>query len=134
MEARDHFLISVLVSSIASALVFPRITVLALVAAITGILAGVLIDFDHFIIARWKTGNWDYLTTSISDPVTAFARHKTILEDIETVVPSEERLLTHATLTAIAFTTLYFLSSETSLVVLASLTAHILSDIYYSYW
>jgi hypothetical protein len=95
----------------------------------TAFLAGTLIDVDHFLIARWRHGDWRYMKTT-------FSSFWTSLHDIQSVVDDEddiecsERLLTHAVILVVLLIA-SSIASEVLLDVAALSTAvHLLMDIY----
>lgn len=94
MQSKEHFLVSVPVTGATLLAVRRRCRRHDLaVLGVYGVLLGVFIDLDHFLIARLRTGGWHHLRESVRDPVGAFATQEAIFDDVRDM--EDERLLTH---------------------------------------
>lgn len=58
-----------------------------------GLLLSVLIDLDHFPIARWYAGDWRHLRTALADPLAALVDQAGTFDDLPDFEPL--RLGTH---------------------------------------
>lgn len=60
-----------------------------------GVLLSVVIDLDHFLLARIRAGDWSHLRAALSNPVEAFTEQESVFPGLELRV---QRLLSHAVL------------------------------------
>ncbi|MFC4249302.1 hypothetical protein ACFOZ7_20620 [Natribaculum luteum] len=89
--------------------------------------AGVLIDLDHFVIARIKTGSWDALRFCLENPRTALVDQDGIFERGDVGVLS--RLLSHLVIVGVLAPVLALESTELAVLTAAVLYAHLVSDV-----
>ncbi|APW99733.1 hypothetical protein CHINAEXTREME_19025 [Halobiforma lacisalsi AJ5] len=97
----------------------------ALVAYGTAI--GVLIDLDHFLIARLKTGGWDAVRFCLSNPAAAVADQSRIFDRGDVGVLS--RLLSHLVLIGLLVALLALASVPLAVLTAAVLYVHLLTDV-----
>lgn len=93
MKSGEHFLLSVPVVGWVLARTDERSPrrLAALVAYGLGL--GVLIDLDHFVLARLRVGDWHHLTDSLRDPKRVFVDQENLFEG--TGEMASLRLLSH---------------------------------------
>lgn len=74
MWTKQHAIISALATPLMAAIVYGSLLeeinafMLLLIFPI-GIAAGTLVDLDHFLIARYRTGNWKALSKVVENPI-----------------------------------------------------------------
>lgn len=92
-----------------------------------GTAVGVLIDLDHFLIARLKTGRWDALRFCLSNP------RATVADQSEIFAPGDvgvlSRLLSHVVIVGLAVPAIALASVPLAVVTGAVLYAHLLADL-----
>lgn len=88
---------------------------------------GVLVDLDHFLWARYNTGDWRALRYVLTNPVAALADQRTIFRerDLEPL----ERLLSHVVIVGIAVPLTWWVEPDLGLVTGVTLYAHVLADL-----
>ena len=125
MKSKAHAGISVVAGLAALAVTPPTIPAWAVVAV--AVVAGVGIDLDHFLLARYNTGNWDAVRRCLRDPrIVAFAQDE-IFE--EGTVGALNRLLTHVVIAGVLVAVLWPWRPSVAGVVAVSLYAHVLADV-----
>ena len=92
-----------------------------------GTAVGVCIDFDHFLIARLKTGDWDAVGFCLSNPRAAVADQSAIFDPGDVGVLS--RLLSHVVIAGLAVSALALVSAPLAIITGAVLYAHLLADL-----
>lgn len=88
---------------------------------------GVLIDLDHFIIARLRTGGWDAARACLARPRLAVADQGGIFEPGDVGVLS--RLLSHHLIAGVAVAALALVSVPLGVLTAIVLYAHVVSDL-----
>ncbi|MCU4718336.1 hypothetical protein [Halapricum hydrolyticum] len=88
---------------------------------------GVLVDLDHFLWARYNTGDWRALRYVLTNPVAALADQQSIFRehDLERL----ERLLSHVVIVGIAVPLTWWVEPDLGLVTGVTLYAHVLADL-----
>lgn len=126
----EHGVISFLISVLLSFILFdysigPELVVLIIFGTITG----VLIDLDHFLIARINNGNWNILRKALRNPVTISRDWSEFIHPTKDI-PPEQRLASHLVLIpAISLITYYF-SPSSGIFISVILATHLVCDIY----
>jgi hypothetical protein len=126
MKSKSHAAISLVVAAVVLAVSTPSIPAWAVVVLALG--AGVGIDFDHFLIARWRTGDWAAARRCLRDPRIVFLAQEEIFETGD--VGSFPRLLSHAVIAGVAVPALFLWRPYVAGVVGAALYAHVLGDLF----
>ncbi|RRJ33489.1 hypothetical protein [Halocatena pleomorpha] len=94
-----------------------------------GLFLSVFIDLDHFVLARYYTGDWDALLEALTTPKRALTSPEWLFSDITMRV---ERLLSHTiiggVLTVGSFLVAPFLAGLTALVVYTHVLCDLLRD------
>jgi hypothetical protein len=125
MYSRDHALLSL---AVAGAAVF----VLDLpigwpVAVALALVAGVGIDFDHFLVARVTTGEWRALRRCLANP------RLVVLEQDEIFAPDAitelQRLLSHVLVIGVVVPVAAVVDPALAVFVAAVLYVHLLADL-----
>lgn len=88
---------------------------------------GVLIDLDHFLWARYNTGDWASLRRVLTDPVGKLADQSGIFE--ETDLGPLQRLLSHVVIVGIAVPLTWWVDPAFGVVTAVTLYAHVLADL-----
>ncbi|QSG12285.1 Uncharacterized protein HSBGL_1874 [Halapricum desulfuricans] len=88
---------------------------------------GVLVDLDHFLWARYNTGDWRALRYVLGTPRAAFTDQRSIFRerDLEPL----ERLLSHVVIGGIAVPLTWLVEPDLGLVTGVTLYAHVLADL-----
>jgi hypothetical protein len=93
---------------------------------------GVLIDLDHFLWARYNTGDWAALRGVLADPVGTLLDQSRIFA--ETDLEALERLLSHVVVVGVAVPLTWWLDPAFGMVTAVTLYAHVLSDLVWDVW
>jgi hypothetical protein len=102
------------------------------VVVLYGTAAGVFIDLDHFVIARFKTGTWASLKFCLADPRAAFVDQDRIFQQGD--VGALSRLLSHLLLAGVIVPGLALESIPLALVTGIVLYVHIVTDVAWDIW
>lgn len=97
-----------------------------------GVAVGVLIDLDHFLIARLKTGRWDAVRRCVRDPRIAVADQGRIFERGDVGVLS--RLLSHLVVIGVIVPIVAVVSVPLAVVTGVVLYAHVVCDVLWDIW
>lgn len=89
---------------------------------------GVGIDFDHFLVARLRTGEWRALSYLLSNPRRALADQSTIFR--ETDLNALHRLFSHVIIIGLAVPATWLLDPGLGLITAVVLYTHVLSDLF----
>lgn len=128
MRSKEHLLVSVPVTGVALAAVRERCSRFGLAAlGVYGVLLGVFVDLDHFLIARLWTGDWHHLRGSVRNPIGAFVAQEEIFDDVRDM--QDERLLSHVLLAGLLVGVTRLLSRPLGFVTGVVLYAHLLCDL-----
>ncbi|WP_331236568.1 hypothetical protein [Natronorarus salvus] len=100
MESLEHAAVGTVVSAFALALLRPVASPLRHVGLfVYGVALSVLVDLDHFLIARARTGDWSHLRAVLSDPVNGIYDQEWVFADMEGM--ARQRLASHLILGAV---------------------------------
>lgn len=125
MNSGPHAAVSVVAGLAALAVTTP--TVPAWVVVAVAVVAGVGVDLDHFLLARYNTGDWTALRRCLRDPAIVFRDQEAIFEPGD--VGALNRLLTHVAIAGLVVPTLYLWRPSVAGAVALSLYAHVLADL-----
>lgn len=125
IHSKHHALVAVATGALVSVTVTPSLPLPAVILVSVGF--GVGVDVDHFLIARYNTGNWTALRNCARDPTIVFTGQDEIFAPGE--VGTLNRLLSHVALGGIAVVGTAVVSPDWALVVLAALYTHVLADL-----
>jgi hypothetical protein len=92
---------------------------------------GVLVDLDHFLIARLNTGSWRAVRHGLADPRILFFDQTAIFEDGE--VGSLHRLGSHLAITVVLVGGLLVVRPYLALVTVVVLVGHMVCDVLWDY-
>ncbi|ELY74525.1 hypothetical protein [Natrinema pallidum] len=92
-----------------------------------GTAVGVCIDFDHVLIARFKTGRWDAVRFCLSNPRAAVTDQSEIFEPGDVGVLS--RLLSHVVIAGVVVPATAAVSLPLAIVTGVVLYTHLLTDL-----
>lgn len=88
---------------------------------------GVGIDFDHFVVARYRTGSWRAFRYLLSNPRRALADQSTIFREDD--LNALDRLLSHVLIIGVAVPLTWVVSVDLGVTTAVVLYAHVLSDL-----
>jgi hypothetical protein len=125
MNSGAHAAISLVAGLAALAVTTPTVPAWAVVAV--AVVAGVGIDLDHFLLARYNTGDWAAVRRCLRDPAIVFLDQDAVFEAGE--VGTLDRLLTHVAVGGLVVPALYRWNRTVAGVVALSLWAHVLADL-----
>lgn len=91
------------------------------------VVIGVGIDFDHFLWARYNTGDWTALGHVIASPATVVDDPSTIFAEDD--LSELQRLLSHAVVVGLAVPATWLVSPDLGLTTAVVLYGHVLSDL-----
>lgn len=123
--SKHHFLISVLAGGVLAAVLGDTAVEMLAVVVYAGCL-GVLIDLDHFLIARLNVGSWEPAVRVVRSPVRSLADQSTIFPD--RAISREDRMLTHLLIAAGLVTAGWWVRPTWGLVTAVVLYLHLLTD------
>lgn len=99
----------------------------AAAVVVYGTAVGVLVDLDHFLIARLKTGTWDAVRFCLSHPGVAVGDQSEIFDPGDVGVLS--RLLSHVVIGGVVVPAVAFVSVPLAIVTGVVLYVHLLADL-----
>lgn len=126
MYTRDHLLVSLAVG-LALALAPVGTDLSPALVVVAAAVAGTVIDLDHFLVARLRTGTWLPVRRGLARPRRFLFAQEELFADGEVGVL--HRLLSHAVLGGVAVLGLALVTPSLALVVGVSLYAHVLADL-----
>lgn len=88
---------------------------------------GVGIDFDHFLIARWNTGDWTAVRRVLARPSIVFVDQDAIFDENDLF--ALQRLLSHVVIGGLLVGALAVVLPSLALVSAVVLYAHVLADL-----
>jgi Na+(H+)/acetate symporter ActP len=124
--SRDHFLLSIAVGAIAALVAgVDPVTGLAWVAVAAAV--GVGIDFDHFLVAWYKTGETRAIRYCLCNP-------RAVVLDQDSIFAADDlgkldRLLSHLLIAGPLAAALWLFDPATALLVAATLYVHVVADL-----
>lgn len=125
MNSGAHLLISLAVGAIV--VLFGPGPVDAPTALVLAVGAGVLIDLDHLVLARYNTGSWNAVRRVLRDPALLVIGQDSIFE--QTDVWRIQRLLSHFGVATVAVAVVAGVAPGYVQVVGAALYAHVGADL-----
>lgn len=128
MYSRAHALIGVVVSTLWVAVRLPGADLPVAAALVAyGVAVSVLVDLDHFLIARLYADDWTHLRRVLSDPLRALWDQNWVLEGIEDL--ERERLVSHAVVGTALVAGLWPIRPDLATFTAVLLAAHVLADV-----
>ncbi len=131
MYSKHHAIVSLVVTIGLLAVLDPIVvwgwSLPAVAVVAYGTTAGVLIDLDHFLIARLKTGDWAAVRFCLSNPTAAVADQRQIFEVGDVGVLS--RLLSHLVIVGVGGVVLALVSLPLAVVTVVVWYVHIVTDV-----
>lgn len=125
MKSGSHAAISLVVAGLALALTDPPLSTPVVVAV--ALVAGVLIDLDHFVLAARRTGGLAAVRRCLRDPKIVVFDQSRIFEDGE--VGMVERLLSHVVIGGVAVPLCWLSSPYLAGLVGVTVYVHVLADL-----
>ncbi|MFC6961876.1 hypothetical protein [Halocatena marina] len=130
MKSTEHAVVGAIVGAVGALALGERLSRPAKVVLwCYGVFLSVFIDLDHFLLARYLTGDWELLFEALSDPKRAFTAPAWLFEGL---TMRTERLLSHTiiggVLTLVTFVITPFLAVYTAVVLYAHLLCDLLRD------
>jgi hypothetical protein len=125
MNSWAHAAASLVVAGLALVLTDPPLSAPVVVGV--ALVAGVLIDLDHFVLAARRTGGLTAVNRCLRDPRIVFLDQSRIFEDGE--VGMIERLLSHVVIGGVAVPLCWLSSPYLAGLVGAAVYAHVLADL-----
>lgn len=129
MDSTRHFLIGVVVSAAALVPLSASTPTLHLATLFGyGVALSVLVDLDHFFIARVLVGDWRHLRRVLANPLGLFGDQAWVFEDVRRF--EDERLLSHHAIGGVLVTgTWLAISPAIGAFTAVVLYAHVLADL-----
>lgn len=94
MQSSEHFLASVPATALALSVVRKRCSRVRLaLLGVYGLALGVVIDLDHFLLARLYAGDWHHFGYVLRNPIAAVREQEAIFDDVRDM--TLQRLLSH---------------------------------------
>ncbi|MEA5387178.1 hypothetical protein VB773_14565 [Haloarculaceae archaeon H-GB2-1] len=94
---------------------------------VVGLAAGVAIDVDHFVVARYRDGDWNVLEKLVENPLRPFTDPEALF--VETDLDGLDRLVSHAAIGGVVVPLLALSSTYLAVVAAVSLYVHVLADL-----
>jgi len=131
MESSEHLAISAIVAPIVVAGLYGVSNpVNFLILTVYGVAAGVLIDLDHFVWARYNHGHWEHLLEAFEKPFTVMRDNQAVMEN---ALEENQRYISHLFIFAMAGALTYTVSQNFMILTTSMVGIHILSDLYRSF-
>ncbi len=131
MYSRAHAAIGAAVSVLWIAFRSPEQSLPAAAGLVAyGVAVSVLIDLDHFLLARVQAGDWSHLRRALSNPPRALWDQAWVLEGVEL---ERQRLATHVVVGSALVGGLWPLAPDLALLTAALVGAHVLADLLRDY-
>lgn len=128
MESLEHLVIGSLVSVLAVVVLWETYPATVLAALVCyGVVLSVFVDLDHFVLARLRSGNWAHLRAVLRNPRNAIRGQEWIFADLEDF--PRERLLSHALITVVLVSSLWFVDETLAAFTALILVIHIVCDL-----
>lgn len=128
MKSGEHFLLSVPVVGVVLATVSKRYSRRQLtVLAAYGLGLGVLIDLDHFLLARLRVGDWRHVRECLKNPERVFFDQENLFEG--TGGMASLRILSHVVLGGVLTALSALVSRPVALLTASVLYIHVLADL-----
>ena len=128
MESLEHLVIGSLVSVLAVVVLWETYPATVLAALVCyGVGLSVFVDLDHFVLARLRSGNWAHLRAVLRNPRNAIRGQEWIFADLEDF--PRERLLSHAFITVVLVSSLWFVDETLAAFTALILAVHIACDL-----
>ena len=128
MESLEHLAIGSLVSVLAVAVLWDTYPATVLAALVCyGVGLSVFVDLDHFVLARLRSGDWAHLRAVLRDPQNAIRGQEWIFADLEDF--PRERLLSHALITVVLVSGLWFVDETIAAFTALVLVVHVGCDL-----
>lgn len=130
MESTEHLLVGAIVSAAALVPASSAFETPALVALFAfGVWLSVFIDLDHFLIARYRTGDWRHFRRVLADPTNAVRGQEWIFDDVPDAKIRSERLLGHVLIGGALTAALAIVAPAAAIFVAVVVYAHLLCDL-----
>lgn len=97
-----------------------------------GVAVSVLVDLDHFLVARLTTGRWENARRVLADPTIAVVAQEEIFDDGD--VTELQRLLSHALLGGALVAGLLVVAPALAVFTGVLLYVHVLADLLWDNW
>ena len=130
METYEHLLISSVVSPAVAYFVFGFSGIELAAFSVYGILLGVFIDLDHFVVHRIQEENWKYLKNALKNPFEVTTNN---IKVVDNPIPNWSRYLSHFIILALLPAALYLFDQTVAEFSFIMLGSHITSDVYRSW-
>lgn len=128
MKSGEHFLVSIPVVGAVLASISERYSPRQLAAlAVYGLGLGILIDLDHFVLARLRVGDWRHAWNCLRDPKRVFFDQANLFQGTGTM--ANARILSHVFLGGVLTTLATRRSRPVALLTALVLYFHVLADL-----
>jgi uncharacterized membrane protein len=127
MKSGEHFLISLPVVGYVLARMDERSPRRLAALALYGLGIGVLIDCDHFVLARLRVGDWHHLIDCVRNPKRVFFDQKNLFAG--TGGMASLRILSHVVLGGVLVALARRVSRPVAALTVAVLYTHVLADL-----
>lgn len=130
MEVVQHLKASVLAAPVAAYFTLPGFEPLSFLATTAlGVMAGVLIDLDHFPVYRIESGSWEHVWRAMENPGSTATDNENTLMRFE----PWKKYVVHAISMPLAAATVYFAYDPAFEAVTLLLLLHLGMDLFHSY-
>ena len=128
MESLEHAAVGSVVSTLAALALRSLVSPLKLAGLfVYGVALSVLVDLDHFVIARARTGDWSHLRAVLADPRNGIRGQKWVFADVEGM--ARQRLASHLVIGTVLVTGLRRRSPLLAAYTGVVLAAHVVCDL-----
>lgn len=127
MKSAHHAILGAAASAVGITVLSGRYSLALLsVLWVYGVCLSVLIDLDHFLIARILVGDWSHLRRAVGNPLRALTDPEWVFPDLSMAF---ERLLSHMLLGGGLVLTTLFIGPEVAVFTGGLLYLHIVADL-----
>ncbi|WP_433624059.1 hypothetical protein [Halomicrococcus sp. NG-SE-24] len=128
MYSREHFLLGAVAAGLMLVPLSRTFGPLVLAALFGyGVLLSVFVDLDHFVLTRFRTGDWRHLRACLAEPTAAFGDQDWVFEDVDDM--EHERILSHAVVGGALVAALLVVSVPVAVFTAVLLYVHVLADL-----
>lgn len=130
MKSAEHAVVGGVVGAAAVAVLFPAAPLTTTGPLwVGGILLSVIVDLDHFLIARAMQGDWSNLRRAVSNPRVGLIEQERVFADTDEVALRQYRLLSHLLVGGALVAVCTRVDDGLAVLVAVLLYAHVVADV-----
>lgn len=129
MKSLEHAAVGAVVGAIAVAGLIPTTLATAVPLWLAGVFLSVVVDLDHFLIARVMRGDWTNLRRAVSNPRVGLIDQERVFVDVDEVALQRYRLLSHLLVGGVLVAVGSWVDGRLAVFVAVLLYAHVVADL-----